>query len=153
MGCWPQGLLEAVCGTQSALARRENSRSWSTASRCNEICKSRGQLGTAGQVRKGQDTYICRLGRVRLTDEMSSCLRPVADAGQRAYLYGLKHWMYLVGVKNMSISGCLQDFGLPFCLFHVNLFSIIVTLGILLLMFEQRVFIALYLHLKHVIGY
>ncbi|KAL0170319.1 hypothetical protein M9458_034915, partial [Cirrhinus mrigala] len=35
----------------AVLVRRENSqpRSWSTASRCNEICKSQGQLGTAGQ--------------------------------------------------------------------------------------------------------
>lgn len=77
----------------AVLVRRENSqpRSWSTTSRCNEICKSRGQLGTAGQVRMGQETYtVCRPGRVRLTDETSSFLRPAADAGQRAYLYGLE---------------------------------------------------------------
>lgn len=114
--------------------------------------KAEASWAQQGRSGKGR-THICRLGRVRLTDEMSSFLRPVADAGQRSYLYGLKHWMYLVRFKNMSVSGCLQDYGLPFSLFHVNLFSIIVTLGILLLIFEQIVFKALYLHLKHVIGY
>lgn len=68
------------------------------------------QQGRSGQGRR----EICRPSRVRLTDEMSSFLRPAADAGQRAYLYGLKHWMYLDGAKNMSGSSCLQNYGLPF---------------------------------------
>lgn len=44
------------------------------------------QQGRSGWGRR----HICRPGRVRLTDETSSFLRPAADAGQRAYLYGLE---------------------------------------------------------------
>lgn len=79
--------------------------------RSAKVEASWAQQGRSGQGRR----WICRLGRVRLTDEMG----PATDAGQRAYLYGLIHWMYLVGAKNMSASGCLQDYGLLFCLFHL----------------------------------
>jgi len=49
--------------------------------------KAEASWAQQGRSGKGR-THICRLGRVRLTDEMSSFLRPVADAGQRTIFFG-----------------------------------------------------------------
>lgn len=131
MGCWPQGLLEAACGTVRWLYWW-GERIHSHGPGLHHLAVMRSAKAEASWAQQGRSgwgrRHICRPGRVRLTDEMSSFLRPAADGEQWAYLYGPKHWMYLVRAKNMSVSSCLQDYGLPFLFcfyFHIN--SMIVT--------------------------